>query len=635
MLKNMFKKTYTKIDTRYSTANHAVGAEKRSDVETEQNAAPATDAAESPQVPDGLWKKCNKCGKPIYTEDVYANFNICPKCGGYFRVSAYRRIQMVADTGTFEEWDQKMEVSNPLNFPGYEKKLEAAREKTNLDEAIVTGRVRIGGYPAVIGVCDARFLMSSMGHNVGEKIARAVERATEEKLPVILFACSGGARMQEGMVSLMQMAKTSAALKCHHDAGQLFVSVLTDPTTGGVTASFAMLGDIILAEPGALIGFAGPRVIEQTIGQKLPEGFQRAEFLLEHGFIDKIVKREEMKTTLAQILKLHGGVLVESEADEMQACAEARSAEKGENVAGGAAAEGEVADDVLAAKSSVSGMVEKIADKIADKITDKAGAMIRSAWDSVQLSRKSDRLVSSDYIKALFDDFMEFHGDRYFKDDGAVIGGIASFHGIPVTVIGQEKGKTTKENIYRNFGMPSPDGYRKALRLMKQAETFGRPIICFVDTPGAFCGIEAEERGQGEAIAKNLFEMSSLKVPVLSIVIGEGGSGGALAMAVANEVWMMENAIYSVLSPEGFASILWKDSKRADEAAKVMKITAEDLKELGIIEKVIPEEEPASLETLPQIAEILDSAMVEFMETWRTLDGDELAFRRYERFRSF
>ena len=262
-------------------------------------------SAESPQIPAGLWKKCNKCGKPIYTEDVKANFYICPKCGGYFRIGAYKRIRMIVDPGTFVEWDVEMEVSNPLDFPGYEKKLEAAREKTKLNEAIVTGRAMIGGHSAVIGVCDSRFLMSSMGHNVGEKITRAVERATKEKLPVILFACSGGARMQEGMISLMQMAKTSAALKRHHDAGQLFVSVLTDPTTGGVTASFAMVGDIILAEPGALIGFAGPRVIEQTIGQKLPEGFQRSEFLLEHGFVDKIVPRGEMKQTLALILKLH------------------------------------------------------------------------------------------------------------------------------------------------------------------------------------------------------------------------------------------------------------------------------------------------------------------------------------------
>ena len=231
------------------------------------------------------------------------------------------------------------------------------------------------------------------------------------------------------------------------------------------------------------------------------------------------------------------------------------------------------------------------------------------------------------------DEFIEFHGDRCFKDDGAIVGGIAMFHGMPVTVIGQQKGKNTKDNIRRNFGMPSPDGYRKALRLMKQAETFGRPIICFVDTPGAFCGLEAEERGQGEAIAKNLFEMSSLKVPVLSIVIGEGGSGGALAMAVANEVWMMENAIYSILSPEGFASILYKDSKKAPEAARVMKVTAADLKELGLIERIIPEEEPANTDTLYRIAGYMDRSIIGFFEKYLKLSGEELAEHRYERFR--
>lgn len=608
MLRNMFKKTYTVIDEKYA-------ASQAPSQQEEPEAAPA--------VPAGLWRKCNKCGKPIYAEDVRNNYYICPKCGGYFRVHAYRRIEMTVDPGTFVEWDREMEISNPLNFPGYEKKLEAAREKTKLNEAIVTGRAVIGGYPAVIGACDARFLMSSMGHNVGEKITRAVERATKERLPVILFACSGGARMQEGMISLMQMAKTSAALKRHHDEGLLYISVLTDPTTGGVTASFAMLGDVIIAEPGALIGFAGQRVIEQTIGQKLPEGFQRSEFLLKHGFVDQIVERKEMKETLARILKLHAG----QKGDRFGRTA--RLTEAGE-------------------RSSDKDWPQNGRTSGADAAEEKRrvgyhgfaghlglGVKLRSAWDSVLLSRKSGRLLASDYIDALFDDFTEFHGDRYFGDDGAVIGGIASFHGVPVTVIGQEKGRSTKDNIHRNFGMPSPEGYRKALRLMKQAELFKRPVICFVDTPGAFCGIEAEERGQGEAIARNLFEMSSLKTPVLSIVIGEGGSGGALAMAVANEVWMMENAIYSVLSPEGFAAILWKDSKRAGEAARVMKITARELKELGVVDRVIPEEEPASIETLPRIQEILDRDLTEFLETWGDMDGAELAARRYERFRRF
>ena len=248
------------------------------------------------------------------------------------------------------------------------------------------------------------------------------------------------------------------------------------------------------------------------------------------------------------------------------------------------------------------------------------------------LARKSDRPVATDYINAIFDEFIEFHGDRYFKDDGAIVGGIAMFHGMPVTVIGQQNGKNTKENIKRNFGMPSPDGYRKALRLMKQAETFNRPVVCFVDTPGAFCGLEAEERGQGEAIARNLFEMASLTVPVLSMVIGEGGSGGALAMAVANEVWMLENAIYSILSPEGFASILYKDSKKAPDAAKVMKVTAKDLQNLKLIERIIPEEQPASKENLFRLAELMDVAMEDF-KTYGAMSGEELANHRYDRFR--
>ena len=412
---------------------------------------------------------CPACGREINKKEAEKNLYVCYECGSYFRVRTRNRIRMVADAGTFTPWFEDLAEANPLEFPGYEDKVKAAKEKTGLHEAVTIGHCKIYGEDAVLGICDARFLMSSMGHVMGEKIACAVERATEEGLPVILFCCSGGARMQEGIVSLMQMAKTAAALKRHHDAGQLFVSVLTDPTTGGVTASFAMLGDIILAEPGALIGFAGPRVIEQTIGQKLPEGFQRAEFLLDHGFVDKIVERKELKKTLETILRLHRKEKGTSGGDSVKN-------------GGGVQKETEGSDGVTGSLLS--------------SVQSRAGVMIRSAWDSVLLSRRADRLVASDYIDALFENFMEFHGDRYFKDDGAIIGGIAEFHGIPVTVIGQEKGKTTRDNIRRNFGMPSPDGYRKALRLMKQAETFGRPVICFVDTPGAFCGLEAEERGQ-------------------------------------------------------------------------------------------------------------------------------------------
>lgn len=417
--------------------------------------------------------------------------------------------------------------------------------------------------------------------------------------------------MQEGITSLMQMAKTSAALKRHSDAGLLYISVLTEPTTGGVTASFAMLGDVILAEPGALIGFAGPRVIEQTIRQKLPKGFQRAEFLVEHGFVDAIVRREDQRKTLTQILSLHG-----YEAEKAA----------GEN--------GETGREDYRQDPADS---EETVKQAAAEEDPSASSHHQSltAWDRVQISRKIDRPSGSDYIRELFTDFIEFHGDRNYGDDQAVIGGLARFHGMPVTVIAQEKGTSTKENIKRNFGMPMPEGYRKALRLMKQAEKFKRPVICFVDTPGAFCGIEAEERGQGEAIAKNLWEMAGLTVPVLSIVIGEGGSGGALALAAGDEVWMLENSVYSILSPEGFASILWKDSSKAHEAAEVMKLTAADLYSREIIEQIIPEPEGFCQDNLNQVTERLEPQIECFLQTYTQLSEGELLDRRYRRFRKF
>lgn len=575
-----------------------------------------------PEAPQGILKKCNACKGAIFTEDVKRNFYICPKCGNYFRVHAYRRLEFLLDAGSFEEWDQGLTAGNPLGFPGYEEKVRALQERTGLQEAVVTGKGRINGMETVIGVCDGRFMMASMGEAVGEKITRAVERATELSMPVILFACSGGARMQEGIVSLMQMAKTAAALKRHSDAGLLYVSVLTDPTTGGVTASWAMLGDIILAEPHALIGFAGPRVIEQTIGQKLPKGFQRAEFLVEHGFVDRILPREEAKGVLTEILRMHGKKDLEAPAS-----GEEDLTKKDASVLEKETQEMFAKFEKERQEGSISVKQEDGGQKKAEDLRNS------SAWDCVQKARKKDRPVGGDYIRELFPDFIEFHGDRLYGDDAAIIGGIASFDGTPVTVIAEAKGADTKENIRCNFGMPSPEGYRKALRLMKQAEKFHRPVICLVDTPGAFCGMEAEERGQGEAIARNLYEMSALKTPVLSIVISEGGSGGALALAVADEVWMMQNAIYSILSPEGFASILWKDGKRAPEAAEVMKLTAGDLKELGIVEEIVEEPEEFTVETLPVVCGEVRSKILRFLKKYEKMDVEELIEKRYRRFR--
>lgn len=560
-------------------------------------------AYEQPNVPDGLYTKCESCHEMILTEDFNQNHCVCPKCGYYMKISAAERISMVIDEQTFEEWDTELISSNPCNFKGYAEKLTDLEKATGLKEAVVTGTGKVDGNQVVIGVCDTRFLMGSMGYAVGEKLTRAIERAAQKKLPLILFTCSGGARMQEGIVSLMQMEKTAAALKKFDAAGGLYITVLTNPTTGGVTASFAMLGDIILAEPKALVGFAGPRVIRQTIGEELPEGFQRAEFLLEHGLIDNIVERRFLKDTLSLLLRLHR----QPQTDSMKRYEQ-------------------YLNDIYGKKIDI--------EKEEALITAKSEKNTFSAWEKVKIARSSQRPTTLDYIGYLTKDFYELHGDRAFRDDGAVTGGIAFFGKQPVTVIGHQKGVNTKENVVRNFGMPYPEGYRKALRLMKQAEKFNRPVVCFVDTPGAYCGIGAEERGQGEAIARNLFEMSDLKVPILSIVIGEGGSGGALALAAANEVWMMENAVYSILSPEGFASILWKDSSKAEKAAQVMKLTAQDLKELNIIERVLPEFPVVSSDNMNRVTLYMKRKIAGFMVKYQQMSEEEIVGGRYQRFRN-
>ena len=257
----------------------------------------------------GKWVKCDSCKEILYKEDVHKNYSVCPNCGKHFRLSSRRRIKQIADEGTFEEIGAEILTKDPLKFDGYLKKVESLKEKTKIQEAVKCGKCKINGEEAIIAVMDGNFLMGSMGSAVGERITLAVETAIKNRLPIVIFCVSGGARMQEGIVSLMQMAKTSAAIAKLNEQGLLYISVLTDPTTGGVTASFASLGDIILAEPEALIGFAGPRVIEQTIGQKLPEGFQKSEFLLEHGFIDKIVERKDMKETISKIIKMHKSVV--------------------------------------------------------------------------------------------------------------------------------------------------------------------------------------------------------------------------------------------------------------------------------------------------------------------------------------
>lgn len=522
-----------------------------------------------------------------------------------------QHIQTLFDEGRFtEEFAPELETDDPLHFPGYQKKLEENRRTSENLQGCIAGVGRIHGIAAVGAELSKNFMMGSMGSAEGEKLTIAIEEADQRKLPLIIFSASGGARMQEGMVSLMQMAKTSAAVERLRKHGGLYISVLTHPTTGGVSASYASLGDIVLAEPGALIGFAGPRVIEQTIGEKLPKGFQRSEFQLEHGFVDEIVPIQEQKERITKILKLHGYPAESLDSDSVR---ESSSI------------------DLKAAEDSAFSGAGSLSVVDEDQ-PEREGSL--SAYERVLLVRDKCRPKITDYIRGIFDDFLELCGDRIGKEDPAVFGGIGLLNGKPVTVIGHRKGTDLTENMNCNFGMPEPQGYRKALRLMKEAEKFGRPIVTFIDTPGAYPGKEAEENGQSAAIAENLAAMSDLMVPVICIVTGEGNSGGALAIGVGDEIWMLENAVYSVLSPEGFASILWKDASQSRKASEVMKMTAQDLLELGIADRVIPEPEGGAQKDLDQMCRILKDNLEVELTKLEEEDRNTLLENRYRKYRA-
>ncbi|MCH3943838.1 MAG: acetyl-CoA carboxylase carboxyl transferase subunit alpha [Atopobiaceae bacterium] len=532
--------------------------------------------------------RCPGCRRAVDAAELSSALDVCPRCGTHLRIGARRRIEVTIDDGSFEEWDEGLEAVDLLGFPDYPAKLEAAREKSGELDGVITGRASIGGEACALFVMNGDFMMGSMGSAVGERICRAFERATEEGLPVVGFAVSGGARMQEGTTSLMQMAKVSAAVRRHGEEGLAYLVVLTDPTSGGVTASFAMEADVCLAEPGALVAFAGPRVVEQTTHRRLPAGFQSAEFQLSHGFVDAIVERSELPGAISGLLALHDP--------------SARGPEHAERL-------------------------PRWPLPLRDQEPLRPDA---SAYERVERVRSNHRPTIPALIDQVFDGFFELHGDRGFGDDPAIVAGIAWLAGRPVTVIGTDRGRNTKERVERNFGSPNPEGYRKALRLMRQAEKFGRPVVCLVDTSGAYCGMGAEERGQGAAIADSIVAMSGLSVPEVTVICGEGGSGGALALAVADRVCMLSGAVYSVVSPEGCASILWRSAKRAPEAAEALRITAPELERMGLVDEVIDE---AGMGT-SAFADAFGARLASMIDELSGLDASELVSRRYDKFRS-
>jgi acetyl-CoA carboxylase carboxyl transferase subunit beta len=458
-------------------------------------------------------------------------------------MSARHRIDLLLDEGTFREAHRALSSVDPLLFSDrvpYSARLDEARAKTGLEEAVVVGTGRINGHECVLAVLDFEFMGGSMGTVVGEKVALAIEQAIDRKLPFISVSASGGARMQEGMLSLVQMAKTSAAATRLAQAGLPFISVLTDPTTGGVYASFASRGDVILAEPGALIGFAGPRVIEQLTGRTKPKDAQTAEYLLENGQIDGVVDRARLRNVLATLLQLLG-----SRWD---------LAKRGEN-----------------------------------ELYRPEPKPPTSAWEAVELARHPDRPTSRDYIRLMLPLFVELHGDRLSLDDPAVICGVGDLGGITVMLIAQERGRGAEEHEKHHGGRMSAEGYRKAARAMRLAGAWGLPVLTLIDTPGAALDFDSEARGLAPSIAQCLATMSILPVPIVAAVIGEGGSGGALALGVADRILMQENSIYSVIAPEGAAAILYHDAQRARDLADALKLTAADLTLLGVADTLVPE----------------------------------------------
>ncbi|MET8005466.1 acetyl-CoA carboxylase carboxyl transferase subunit alpha [Nonomuraea glycinis] len=537
------------------------------------------------------WSRCRGCGVLLYRRRFIRDLLTCRECGHHASLTAVERVDLLMDPGSVSPLPFRARVFDPLEFTDvlpYAARLSEARERTGLDEAVVCVRGTIEGQPLVAAVMDFGFIGGSLGSAAGELVTLTAEVALAERIPLLLVTASGGARMQEGVLALMQMAKTSQALAALDEAGVLTISLITDPTYGGVAASFAGLTDVILAEPGSRMGFAGPRVIQQTIGEELPSGFQTAEFLLDHGLIDDIQPRRALRGTLGRLLSVREG-------------AAPRRA------------------------PATAGPQLRHPDRLPE----------RDVWRAVKLARHPARPTTLDLLYGMLDWFVELHGDRQSGDCPAIVGGFGRLDGVPVMVIGHQKGHGDKELAARNFGMSLPAGSRKAARLMRLAAKWNIPVVTFIDTPGAHPGVEAEQGGQALAIAENLRLMSSLPIPVVSIVTGEGGSGGALALGVANRVYALANAIYSVISPEGCAAILWKDSAAAPEAAEALRIGSRDLLRGGVVDAVVPEPGEGAHTDPAVMAETLRAVIIEALDELAGLDGVGLVKDRRRRFRGF
>ena len=530
----------------------------------------------APSVPDGPAVPAQACPR---CDSALNRLLVCPACGYHAPLSAAQRIDQLADRGTFQESDRHLWSGNPIHFSDgvttYDKQLAQAQAATRLLDAVVTGRARVMGIDVVLVVFDFRFLGGSMGSVVGEKIARAFDAGRRQRRPVIAVCSSGGARIQEGMVALFQMAKTTLCAARMREQGVPLLTVLADPTMGGVLASFASMGDVMLAEPHARISFVGPRVHEKAMGDAVPPG--SAEFALLHGTVDAIVEREQLRPVLGHLASM------------------LRKPEAGR---------------------SKRQAVPK------EPATTAPG---RPVWETVELARHPARPTGRDLAQRVFHDLFELHGDRSGEDDDSIMAGIGTLRGSAVVIVAQDRRSA-------NGGRARPSGYRKAQRAFTMAERFSLPLVTLVDTAGARTDAEAEAGGITAAVAESLARLGRLRTVVINVVVGEGGSGGALALSVGDRLLMMENAIFSVIGPEAASTILYHDADHAHELAGKLKLTARDLVELKLVDRVVPEQ-PAGHEAPELMAGMLRQALVEELDSFGQVSIKGVLARRETRFR--
>ena len=531
---------------------------------------------------------CIVCDRDLRDSEFYDVFRVCPQCYFHYSMSARQRIDSLVDNNSFSEFNRSTISLDPLSFSSaqsYNSRLFQDQRRTGLTEAVVTGTAAIAGTPVMLIVLDFGFMGGTMGCAVGEKVTVALERAVKRGLATVAIVTSGGARIQEGVLSLMQMAKTAGAANQLNKAGLPFITVLANPATGQAYGSFANMADIILAEPGTIVGFSSLRVIKRASDRPLPSGAHSAESHLDHGMLDAVVQRTELRTTIGVLVGLLG------------------TRYRLANLNPGAKFVGHTARP--------------------------------EAWTSVQMARHESRPTSRDYLTRMFSQFVELHGDRAYGDDPTIISGLGQIAAQTVAVVAQQRDTPTDGSFDRQGeSRTTPEGFRKAHRAMDLASKFSLPLITFVDTSGPDLSEEAEERGLGNAIATTMARMSGLDVPTISVVIGQAGSGGALALGVADRALMLEHAIYTAVSPEEAAEVIYQDASRAEEAASSMRLTAHDCLDLGIIDQIVAEPPNGAHADPDEAARMLERVILSEMARLQERSAKKRSSERYTKYRN-